>query len=230
MVKEYTAIVGKVVVWADGLKSIYLRFKDEKMAFSAGQYVMLRAKINDKLESRAYSIASTPIDDEIEIIFRVVGPFTTYLDRLKEGDIIEVVGPFGHLNKGMAKRRNAVFVATGTGLSPLLSIITDIIKSGECARFGSIVLLYGTKYENMLVHKKEIEELMAKCPNFVFCPILSREEKWVGRSGHVQAHIGEFIKDDTDYFICGLPAMTDEVEKILLEKGVKKECIHLERF
>lgn len=230
MPKEYSAVVTNVIEWAEGLKSIYLKFGGERMPFQAGQYVMLSTEINGKKENRAYSIASTPLDEELEIVYRVVGPFTNYLSGLKIGDKIEIVGPFGHFTLEQARQRNLVYIATGTGISPLLGMIMGIHKSKSCTHFDSLVVLYGTRYENMLVHRKELEEHERNCKNFKFFPVLSREEKWSGKKGHVQAHVAEFVKENTDYFICGLPEMTDEIEKILLEKGVKKENIHLERY
>jgi ferredoxin-NADP reductase len=228
--KEYTARVSKISEWASGLKSIYLVFDGEKMDYKAGQYLMMSAEIDGKKESRAYSIASAPQDEAVEIVFRVVGPFTKYLDTLKVNDTIKVIGPFGHLTTETAKEKNLIFIATGTGISPLLSMVRDIHKKGMCGHFDSITLLYGTRYKNMLVHREELELHEKTCPHFRFVPILSREEGWVGRKGHIQQHLPEFVRKDADYFVCGLREMTDEIEKILSEKGVAKENIHLERY
>ncbi|GEM_PF-1403902 len=231
MVKEYKVAVSGIKVWADGLKSIFLNFREsERMDFKAGQYVMLKAVLEGKWASRAYSIASTPQDDTIEIIFRVVGAFTKYMDGLKVGDELMLIGPFGHLTLDMAENRKIVCIATGTGVSPLLGMIRDIHKRNACANFDKIVFIYGTKYRNMLVYNDELEAYEKSCGKFEFVPVLSREENWEGKKGHVQNALAGFTWPDADYFVCGLPAMTDEVEKMLLEKGIRKENIHMERY
>lgn len=230
MVREYTVAVSEVKEWADGIKSLFLSFQGERMPYKAGQYVLLKAAVGGKEVSRAYSLASTPSDERLEIIIRVVGEFTGYLNTLKAGDALTLIGPFGHFTLDLCKGKNVVFVATGTGISPLLGMIRGAHKSGACRNYGSITLVYGTRYQNMLVYREELERHAKECPNFRFVPVLSREENWAGRRGYVQGVVSEIAAPDTDYFICGLPAMTDEVEKILLEKGVRKELIHLERY
>lgn len=230
MVKEYAVTVSGVKEWADGIKSIFLSFNGERMPYKAGQYVLLKAMINGREVTRAYSLASTPYDECLEIIIRVVGEFTSYLNTLKVGDALALIGPFGHFTLDLCRGKNVVFVATGTGISPLLGMLREAHKRGRCMDFGSITLVYGTRYKNMLVYREELEQHASECHNFRFVPVLSREENWPGKRGHVQGVVSEIAAPDTDYFICGLPAMTDEVEKILLEKGIKRELIHLEKY
>lgn len=230
MVKEYSVSVSEVREWADGLKSLFLSFDGEPMQYKAGQYVLFKATIDGKEVSRAYSLASTPQDGKLEVIIRVVGAFTNYLNALKVGDKVKLIGPFGHFTLDMCKGKSVVYVATGTGISPLLGMARGAHNDGKCGNFDNITLIYGTRYQNMLVYKDELEQHSKMCPNFKFVPVLSREEDWSGKKGYVQDVVKEIAAQETDYFICGLPAMTDEVEKILLEKGVKKELIHLERY
>ncbi|MEM0437752.1 MAG: FAD-binding oxidoreductase [Candidatus Micrarchaeia archaeon] len=230
MAKEYAVTVSEVREWADGIKSIFFSFNGERMPYKAGQYVLLKAIISGREVSRAYSLASVPNDENLEIIIRVVGEFTQYLNTLKVGDALKLIGPFGHFTLDLCKGKNVVFVATGTGISPLLGMARELHKSGGCKRFESITMVYGTRYKDMLVYREELEQHERECPNFRFVPVLSREENWAGRKGYVQGVVSEIAAPDTDYFICGLPAMTDEVEKILLERGIKRELIHLERY
>lgn len=231
MVKEYEMQISKVQEWCEGIKSIFLEYTgNEKMQFKSGQYVFLKAQVDGKLTVRAYSIASTPYDDKIEILFRVVGTFTNYLNTLSVGDKILMVGPFGSFSTEEAKNKKIVYIATGTGISPLLSMLRTLFKENKCSEYKKIVFIYGTRYKKMLVCKEEFDNMMKTCENFEFVPVLSREEEWRGRKGHVQNCLGEYIFNECDYFICGLPIMTDDVKKLLIKKGIAEQNIHTEKY
>ena len=225
MVKQYEGEIVRIKEWAPGLKSIYLRL-NEGMEFKAGQYVLLKDEVDGKPVSRAYSIASPPNEEEIEILFRVVGLFTNHLNNRKVGDKLAVIGPFGHMTIDRISKNRVVFIATGTGVSPHISIVKELVK--KCDK--EVEMIYGTRYKSMLAHYEELKEMEEKCPKFKFHPVLSREENWDGYKGHVQDVLDEFIKENSDYYICGLPAMADDVIRMLTEKGVPKENIHVEKF
>ncbi len=225
MVKQFEAEIVRIKEWAPGLKSIYLRL-NEKMEFKAGQYVLLKDQVDGKPVSRAYSIASSPEEEEVEILFRVVGLFTNHLNTRKVGDKLTVIGPFGHMTVDRISKNRVVFIATGTGVSPHISIVKELVKGCD----KEVYMLYGTRYKSMLAHYGELKNMEEKCSKFKFYPVLSREENWDGYKGHVQDVLGEFIKEDSDYFVCGLPAMADDVIKMLTERGVPKENIHVEKF
>ncbi len=231
MAKEYEMRVSKVKEWCDGIKSIYLEYVGkEKMLFKSGQYVFLKTVLEGSPIVRAYSIASTPHDEHIEILFRVVGKFTNYLNQLQPGDKITMVGPFGTFSIDEARHNKVVYIATGTGISPLLSMLRTMFIENKCNRYEKIVFIYGTRYKSMLVCKEEFREMEKICDNFEFVPVLSREKEWEGKKGHVQDVLSEHIFKDCDYFVCGLPAMTDDVKRMLLEKGIPEQDIHTERY
>jgi ferredoxin-NADP reductase len=177
MVRSFVMRVAKVKEWCEGIKSIFLEYTgNERMDYNAGQYVLLSASINGNKISRAYSIASSPNMENVEIIFRVAGVFTNYLNTLREGDTITMIGPFGHLSLDRVQSRKIIFIATGTGISPFISIIRDMHNKEICGKFENIVVIYGTRYKNMIVYFDEFVEHSKKCGNFNFVPVLSRED------------------------------------------------------
>ncbi len=225
MVREFEGTIVRVKEWAEGLKSIYLKL-NERMEFKPGQFVLLKDEVDGKEISRAYSIASSPEEEELEILFRVVGVFTNHLNKLNVGEKLKVIGPFGHATIDRIKQDRVVFIATGTGISPHISIVKKLIK--ECNR--EMIVLYGTRYKSMIAHYEDLEEMENKCDKLKFYPVLSREENWDGFKGHVQDVLNQFIDPNSNYFICGLPQMADEVIEMLKDKGVPKENIMVEKF
>lgn len=110
----------------------------------------------------------------------------------------------------------------GSGLSPCLSIYDHLIRTGN---YDKIANLFGEKkvehipdtvmssYTNM-DDKVYNQICLSKEMNITYPNVM--------RSGYVQSAIDDALQfldtDDMSVFICGLPAMCDEVRDILLAK------------
>lgn len=229
MLVECEGVIEKIVQRSEDVKTFYIR-TDEKIEYKAGQFVMLKAFVDGKKIGRAYSVASINEDELIEITFKVCGEFTNYLNTLKERDKLICQGPFGHFTLDKNNNKKLVMVATGTGITPIRSILRDLYKNNKINNFEKITLIYGSRYLNTLNYHEEFTTMNVEFDNFEYIPILSREENWKGKRGHVQAVVKENIGNETTYYICGLSVMAKEVKEILLEKNVKKEDIIVEGF
>ncbi len=206
----------------------------------------------DKLIKRAYSIASSSKEKEyVELYITLIrsGSLTPRIFALKEGDGIFL----GEKFKGMftleqvPEQSNIVMVATGTGIAPYMSMIRTEYKERPNRRFA---VFHGARHSWDLGYRAELSTLAYYFKNFAYLPIISRHEDekegWTGHAGYVQdlwrKKTLESIwgvqpkPDDTHVFICGAPAMAEEMSQLLLAEGFrehkKKEPgqVHLERF
>lgn len=206
-----------------------LKFSDD-FNFKAGQYVSV--KVNEKGERRSYSVASIPGGDRIGLLVDVSpdGIGSRFFKKLGVGDKVEVLGPLGRFvveNKSLS----LLFVATGSGIAPMKSMIEHVLRSKQDD--GEIKLLWGLRYEKDIFWKGEFEELEKKYKNFGFELVLSKPgNSWKGNKGRVTDLINgmEDLEDYDGVFICGGNEMIDESKEILLGKGVKEESIHFERY
>ena len=199
--------------------------------FVPGQFVSLTHHIAGKEITRPYSIASKPDGNRFDLCLNLVedGSFSPWLFSLKEGDEIETTAPLGFFVL-RNPQRNAVFVATGTGIAPLRSMLEAWLGQDDPRQF---TLLFGVRYEHGLLYRDEFEELARKHPNFRFWPVLSRpSSSWSGRTGHVQEHLPEALEDrrDIDVYICGLKAMVDDVRALLKGMGFDRKQIIYEKY
>jgi len=203
----------------------------EKFTFIPGQFVSMNEMINGKKITRPYSIASAPSDtNRFELCLNLVheGLLSPRLFAMQPGESMEIRPPLGMFvlrNPG----REAVFVATGTGIAPFRSILKAHLHETSQA----FTLIFGVRHESHLMYRAEFEEMAAKFPHFRFLPTLSRPtESWTGRSGHVQAHLQEAIceRRDIDVFLCGLKLMVDDVRNILKEMGFDRKQILFEKY
>lgn len=203
----------------------------EKLHFKAGQFVSFNEMLDGKKITRPYSIASLPDGNRFELCLNLVqeGIFSPYLFKMKPGDAVEMGAPLGFFVV-RNPTKEAVFIATGTGIAPFRAMAPDYLSHPQA---GQLSLIFGVRYENSIYYRNEFEELARRHPNFHFWPTLSRpESSWSERTGHVQIHVLEAIGDrrDLDVYICGLKAMVDEVRAMLKALGFDRKQIIFEKY
>ena len=97
--QKFTARVSDKYFVSENEKFLYIKFElvlPDRIEFQAGQYVSL--KVNEQGERRSYSIASTPDDNHgFHLLAEIVaeGKGSTYLQNLKIGEVVELLGPLG---------------------------------------------------------------------------------------------------------------------------------------
>lgn len=228
----------------------------EKFEFLAGQYLTLKFVVNGKEERRAYSMCSAPHEDEIAVtIKRVKGGIVSnhIADNLKAGDIVDVMPPQGRflVKPDPAARRDFYLFGAGSGITPLMSIIRELLEHEPKSR---VHLLYGNRDEKNIIFDAQLKTLLDRHEGQLFVQhTLSRPIKhkagglrglfgrgktnWNGATGRVDIPaVQRFMRDhpgaseDKSYYICGPGQMIDNVEQALLGLGMKKANIHSERF
>ena len=143
---------GRISRWeeiAEGLAIVGVEALDEPFAFEAGQYATLGLMGEAKLVQRPMSISSSADDtSEYEFFIRLVhgGAFTPLLWERSIGDAINIRGPKGKFLLQDDGRR-CLFVATGTGLAPFMSMIATLRGRGQQR---DIWMLHGVSYEHDL--------------------------------------------------------------------------------
>jgi NAD(P)H-flavin reductase len=214
-------------------KMFLLRFPpDILLPFKAGQFVMVHVPKDGKLSSKAYSICSSPSERGfIEICLNRVpgGYFSNFLCDLKGGEILPVKGPYGKFLLNERPVDDQIFVATGTGVAPIRSMIKHLFEKGTVL---PVWLILGIRFENPILYEAEFREMAARHPNFRFIPTVSRPKNWTGERGHVQDTIKKYILEPgkKDAYLCGLPQMVDETKELLFRMGFNPEQIHTEKY
>ena len=204
--------------------------------YVAGQWVNLYVPTPEGDAMRAYSIASAPDPArrdrfEIAVTYVAGGPVSTALHALPLGARMEMDGPWGFFTRADAAPSSpAVFVGTGTGLSPLRAMLQE-----EVGRPGSpLVLLFGCRTEADILYRDEIAAWAKQHPRFRYEVTLSRPSPdWPGRTGYVQAHLAELVGPlrPAHVYVCGLSRMVKDVRRILKEDlGLDRKSIHTERY
>lgn len=169
-----------------------VRFRaEESVDFVAGQYVGLRYDGT----SRAYSLASSPTRDHLEICVRRVpgGRLSPAIcETMAPGDEVTVRGPYGDLVLQDPSSRDLVFLATGTGVAPFKSMIDYVFETGLDefeGRRRDVWLFLGAAWKDDLPYRAAFRDRHRRRENFHFVPCLSREpvlSDWDGETDYVQ--------------------------------------------
>lgn len=213
--KTYTLKVQDVKKEADDTVTICFKQPGlKKIKYLAGQYLTLQFRINGRRYIRPYSFSSTPlIDSTIDVTVKRVpgGIVSNYInDFVKVDDVIEVQEPMGDFVFEENKSINSVvFWGVGSGITPLFSMIKDLLKINPKI---NIHLIYGNKYKKAVIFFKDLEQLKSAYPErFSAYYFYSKEEFFNNESHHFHGRInsdfvGELIKkieEPARHYVCG---------------------------
>jgi CDP-4-dehydro-6-deoxyglucose reductase, E3 len=226
MLQQFTGRVARVRDLTHDVREIEIHLDDPpEIAFEAGQFVSFRVpKPGVRIPlTRPYSIASPPARrTSIDLLFNLVpgGPGSSFLYALREDDRVEFKGPAGTFVLRDYADRDLLFVATGTGIAPIRSMIYARLATAHRRR---VTLVWGLRSERDLYYQDELAELAKQSPHFSFVTTLSRPgPAWTGAHGRVQPWVDEHITsvDDLAVYVCGNGAMLKDVTEIIRRKGV----------
>lgn len=207
--------------------------------FQAGQWVSLVLPLAEGEARRAYSIASHPDAScgfELAITKVEGGPGSTYLHELPVDATVRAIGPQGFFTRPRFAGHPSLFVGTGTGVTPLRSMIKDALLAGETS---PMTLLFGVRHESDRLYQDELEQLAGRHRNFRAIYTMSRPGPgWPGKTGYVQTHAEALFRDleatgegAPHVYICGLERMVSAVRDLLRKQmGADRKQVHSERY
>jgi ring-1,2-phenylacetyl-CoA epoxidase subunit PaaE len=238
--------VKRVTPDAAGSAAITLQVPEalrESFDFKPGQFITLRATIDGQQTRRSYSICSPHqrfvARGEIDIGVKPIedGLFSRWaVTNLRAGHGVEAMPPDGRFTPRVPSARHRVGFASGSGITPVLSIMASSLAVEPDSRF---TLVYGNQRVNTIMFNEALQDLKDRYPARVsLLHILSRQTQEVellhGRVDH--AKVTELLRtvlppgDIDEAFICGPEGMIDATEQALLAAGVPPDRIHTERF
>jgi Na+-transporting NADH:ubiquinone oxidoreductase subunit F len=242
-VKQFKARVLSIRDLTYDIKEVLFDLGDEDITFKAGMYTQLVIPPYDKVKGttqRAYSMSSRPLDNRrVEVLVRLVpgGIATTYVhNHLKEGQIMELVGPFGDFRRSETDAA-MICVAGGSGMAPFKSIVHEMIDKGIANR--ELWYFFGARSLSDMFYMDEMRALEKEHPWFHFVPALSEpapEDGWTGETGLITDVLDRFIKEkigpetDMEGYLCGSPGMINACNNVMTANGIALEKIYYDKF
>ena len=224
-VELYTATVARVVDLTHDVRQIDFRLVDPpEIRFAAGQFISFEIERPGAPmpATRAYSIASPPsLRTEVQLLLNRVlgGPGSSYLFGLQEGSETTFKGPVGSFTL-RDSTRDVLFVATGTGIAPIRSMLMALADGASTRR---ITLYWGVRSERDLYYQDELAALQNRLPGLTSTTTLSQPAgSWRGTVGRVVPLVTHEVTDVTtlEAYLCGNGAMIRDVRNIIRTKGL----------
>jgi CDP-4-dehydro-6-deoxyglucose reductase/3-phenylpropionate/trans-cinnamate dioxygenase ferredoxin reductase subunit len=207
--KTVTANVFRLTRPAADVSVLHLRFPiGVRARFKAGQYVQVFLPDGDR---RNFSMANpTHQNDGVELHIRHVpgGRFSEQvLSTLAPGAKLRVELPYGDFFLRPSPATPTILLATGTGFSPIKSIVESAIKQGDSRPMR---LYWGARRHEDLYLAGLPLKWQKSFSWFSFVPVLSEPDRdWRGRTGLVHRSVLEDHADLSAFeiYACGNPAM-----------------------
>lgn len=217
-----TTVVGTYAL-TPHTKQLLLRADDHTFAHAPGQHVNVRMEAEGSPVYRPYSPVSGPGTNMLALAVKRYddGTCSVWLHEREVGDEVALRPPSGNLQL-QDPTRDALFLATGTGLTPMLAMLSPFLAAED----GDAALLYGERTRANLMHRATLDRLAASHPSLTVDYVLS-DEAWDGPTGHVQDHLGPALDrlHQPHAYVCGVPEMVVDTEAVLQDAGLPDDAI-----
>ena len=204
--------------------------------FRAGQYISLGLQIGDVKTTRAYSLSSSPAL-AFQGIYHIAvkenpgGFVAPYIhENWQVGQKLTISSPEGHLYyEPIRDSKKVIALAGGAGITPFMSMACAIRDGVEDF---DLTILFGSRKEEGIVYRKELDEICAACDKVHVVHVLSDEEKEGFEHGFITGALIEKYAagEEVSVFMCGPQAMYNFVDEELAKLGYDEKHVRHEIF
>ena len=196
--------------------------------FNSGQYVnIIKGNV-----TRSYSIANcSDHKNKLEFFIKKYtnGLMSEYFfQEAKINDLLRLEGPIGTFFLRDTSIKNIIFLATGTGIAPIASILEGLDKSFEKHQNKNLWVIVGARFQEDLFWKPKFKNLKLK-----YIPVLSRQNNdWNGAKGYVQdIALNEKIDlENTQVYACGSNDMINSAKEVFFKNNLKSNNFFSDAF
>jgi ferredoxin-NADP reductase len=239
------AEVRQIESHGDGVFTLRLLPRKRVPRFKPGQFLHLTLEEFDPREgfwpeSRVFSIASSPGEEELVLSYSVKGRYTERMRReLTEGRIIWLKLPYGDfiIEREIGEGHTVILVAGGTGITPFASFLKSEL---EAPSGRSIRLFYGVRKIGLLLFADLLRECGRRLADFHCAAFLEQETEHKGQMGLAEIRYGrleagmllerEKPLNQKLYFLSGPPDMIRYFQESLTVGGVPADKIRIDQW
>ena len=202
--------------------------------FDAGQYLCVYIEDGSVVTQRPYSILSSPRDSLrgfYKICVKAVeGGFVSnhILENWCVGTKVRTSAPLGEFTyEPLRDCESVMAVCGGSGITPILSLAKAISEGTEEL---SLTVLYGSRFEEGIICRQELDILSEKCENIKVVYVLSHEEKEGYERGFISASLIKKYAPEGKYslFMCGPEAMYKSLEGEISDLSLERKQVRRE--
>lgn len=213
----------------------------DQFAFRPGQHLCVRTDLGGVDVRRNYSICSPATSGELRIAVKRIpdGAFSTFAaERLTAGDTLDLGTPTGSFGTQLdpLRSKHYVAIAAGSGITPVLSLLSTALEIETESRF---TLIYGNHTTESTMFRRELDELEARyVDRLEVRHVLSRDPHHVPELRGIidRDRLEKWLTTDLapagvdEWFLCGPIGLTTTARDMLTEHGVNPDDVHFELF
>ena len=233
--------VEQVVGESETIRSIHLKPADGSalIPHKAGQHLPIRIADQGSFIRRSYTISSAPSEKFYRLSVKRQGRGSRLLHSLQPGDEVDVMAPGGRfVIDAMERRRPAVLLAAGIGITPILSMLHHVVSEGTRTGYRRPVWLFrSARTGSERAFDNEIRELVHLGEGSVreIRVLSAPEDRDEGRYDAMGRIDIDLLKahlpfGDHDFYLCGPPAFMQSLDDGLRGLQVSDDRIHAEAF
>ncbi len=196
--------------------------------YRPGQYVSLLAEGVFE-HARSYSICQWLPNREFElsIVLNEEGSFTRWLFNQEAGAELECTPPLGRfILEDDSLDTTLVFIATGTGLAPLIPMVEQALQHGH----NRVCLYAGHRYAEDELFVKELQKLQSAFSQLEYAATGSREPIR-GQQGYVHSLYEQHLHPQAiRFYACGWKVMLQECRERLKQAGFTRREYRIEAY
>jgi len=187
-------------------------------------------------DRRHYSLAASPEaaarDGRLEFLVRTgrdgsIGP---HLDGLRRGSRVDVEGPVGTFALPAAfDERACLFVAGGTGIAPMRAMLMRAAAMPGL----SLSLAYSARTSREFAFLRELRTMRRERGlRLLLAATREAPASWAHDRGRLtQTRLATLVSTpETLCFVCGPPALVEDVPRVLMNLGIEERRIRTEIF
>ena len=205
----------------------------EGLRFAPGQFAWVKiGRSAWSVEEHPFSFSSSAAHPKrVAFGIKELGDFTSRIGQVPPGTRVLVDGPHGSFSCDLQPAGSFLFIAGGIGISPILSMIRTLADRGDRR---PVRLVYACSRWDRAAFRDELAELEERLDLRVVYVLEEGHEGWTGPLGYITRQVLEPLLGEEpigrQVFLCGPDAMMMMVERILLDCGVPRSGISMERF
>lgn len=220
---RYDYKVESVTVREGNTVDLVMRPVTKRLMYEPGTFVFIGIPGHGKFaeELHPFSISSTPVDRDLRLSIQMVGDFTKSLPSIKAGRAIDVYGPFGGFTPHrFAQYRRLVFIGSGIGITPFLSMLAFEETNRD---FRRIWLYYVVRDKDHAPYDAEIRQSYLKADSFIDYELWETSTRKRLTAEHVMNDIAPL--DNYAVMLCGRPEFVSDMTRQFHERGVPLDRI-----
>ena len=206
---------------APGVVSVILHGRKlDRLAVSGGQFFEWRFLTKGMWwQAHPFTLSARPSASSLRLTVKSVGDYSSAVAQLKPGTRVAIEGPYGVFTSHARRRRKALLISGGIGVTAIRSLLEDLPQSAEPV----VVMRASTKEDLVLL--SEVIELVALRKGRVY--------EWVGPRSDVKLdRLAQLVPDfrKRDVYVSGPRGFVSTVTSLMSRMGVPADALHFEAY